>query len=124
MALFSRLPYHFPHFHKLGEWEWDEERGRWHLELHPNAHRFLGLRTQSHLMTFNDDRIEYAHFLHPFSMDLEIAESWINVKGQDGRDYLWNKMSAFWRNEMNAGKRIADPCDFPIPVSQLPLRKS
>ena len=55
-------------------------------------------------------------------MELEdLIAAWVDVDGLDGREYFWNRISEFWRSHLNAGKRIADPCDFPMDVKMLPM---
>lgn len=122
MGLFSKIPYHFPAMRQLGEWEWDSKHNEWTLNLHPGSRTLVQLRLTQHFILFNDERVSYSHVIGQ-SMDLEdLSAAFIIVTGEDGREYLWRKISEHWRNDMNKGKRTEAPCDFPFPINQLPMR--
>jgi hypothetical protein len=121
MGLFSKIPYHFPAMERLGEWEWDLESKTWILHLHPGSRTLLGLSATQHFGNFDDARVKYSH-LAGFSMDLEdLITATISVSGEDGREYLWGKISEHWRYKMNAGKRVESPCGLPYSVELLRL---
>jgi hypothetical protein len=121
MGIFSKVSYHFPSMERLGEWEWDTETKTWILHLHPGSRSLLGLSATNLFLIFNDERVTYSH-LTGFSMHLEdLITATISVTGEDGREYLWNKISEHWRNKMNAGKRVESPCDLPYSVKLLRL---
>lgn len=122
VALFKKIPYHFPFYSELGDWTWNEETNKWVLYLHPKSKDYLHLRLTLHFHRFNDERVHYYH-LTGLSRDLEaLMGAFIKVSGSDGREYLWERVSEYWRNEMNSGKRCEPRCDFPAPVSSLKIR--
>ena len=121
MGLFNKTPYHFPNMRQLGEWEWNPTTQNWKLHLHPRSKTVADLRLTMHFGKFNDERVKYSHLVGA-SMDPEdLISATITVNGADGREYFWQKMSEHWRSHMNAGKKTEPPCDFPFPVTDLPI---
>jgi hypothetical protein len=120
MGIFSKVPYHYPNFSRLGTWKWNEEKQTWLLNLAPNAFTMLGMRITTQMAaTFNDNRVEYSH-LTGFRLG-EIIYSRIKVQGKDGREYLAIKVDEHWREMMNAGKRIDNPGPRPYSIDNIPF---
>ena len=119
MGIFSRVPYHFPHFERLGKWEWNETNQAWTLNLSKFAHEFMGFRTPQTFNHFNNDRIEFNG-----AMDFDTNEflgGWIRIKGKDGRTYFAEKIDSHWRVFMNNGKRIAEKTSRPYDIDKIPF---
>ncbi len=119
MSLFKKIPYHFPQFGRLGEWEWDSESGNWTLHLTRRSRFYLQLHETMDFYRFDDDRINYQHICGFSDYREDYVAAWITVKGEDGREYFWNQVSEYWRSSMNAGKRCHPQSDYPFPVSNL-----
>lgn len=119
MGLFSSIPYHFPSFRSLGQWEWSEKHQSWTLNLSRNAHGLLGFGVARAFSQFNDDRLEFNG-----AMDFannEFLGGWITIKGRDGRSYFAERLDIHWRVFMHNGKRIAKECPRPYDIDKIPF---
>jgi hypothetical protein len=119
MGLFSRTPYHFPHFQRLGKWEWDEKRQSWTLNLSKFAHELVGFGVARAFSQFNDDRVEFNGAMD-FSSN-EFLGGWITIKGKDGRTYFAERLDIHWRVFMNRGKRFTQESSRPYDIDKIPF---
>jgi hypothetical protein len=109
MFQFRKASYYFPDFYRLGDWEQDENGEGWTLHLNRHSRSLLGLRLTQSFMQFNDSRIKYRHIAGP-SHDLEdLIGAFINVDGVDGREYLLDRISEYWRGTLNPGRKFHEP---------------
>ena len=113
------MPFFFPNFSRLGDWKQSENDDDWTLHLNQHSKSLLGLRLTQSFMQFNDDRIRYWHIAGP-SLDLEdLIGAFISVEGADGREYLLARISQYWRDTLNAGRKFHTPDDINLVISNL-----